>query len=1238
MTIGVVSAFFCAALRTILAVVLGQLFQIMMDFGSGISSVSYAMTSTSQWCVVICILAAGALVGNSMLLLSWFISGELQARSARESVFNGLLAREMGWYDKQADGIPALLIRMETQTCEVQIATSQVLGFIVADSVSSAACLTLAFSLSWKLTLVLIASLPFAIAALSFANRRLQPAIVNQKQHLTDGCKRVQACIAAIDLVKIYNGFNQEVMGYGETLDAAMEQYLVQARGNALQISFMSVWVSIIFVGGFWIGLWLVTKGERSSAVLTTFYATLTALEGVSNLMFRWLVSNKGIAAGEALSQMTKEPLSMEKASLDFPAEETRFIVGRSGSGKSTLGNLLVNFYEPLLGDIFTDNLPIKIMEKEWLWRNITLAQQDSAVFDNTLLWNITLGHPFAANEVRTACDMSLLQSPISSLPSGLKTWVGTIGHRLSGGQRQKLALARARLRDPPILIVDEIKSGLDGETKAMAMDAIQAWRKTKTTIIITHDLSHIKQDDYVYVLNGGCVVQEGRLEDISRDPHGVFAHIAADEIREVNDPNQSLPPDRVNVHPLVPELGNLQPSLQFTRHRCGDLLGSNENIKPTKSHIWDNMVSVQAAGYNAKAARKSGQLLRQKHILTTNDGLELEQENVAQVWPLETNFEHISAILHTVWPNLAPTPKLRLVVGLILCLIASGCTPVFAFCFAQLLASFWATEDRLSIGQEWVICLLMVAILNGLSGFLGRYLMEHASQAWVISLRLKAMRRMLEEPKTWFKKLEDPASHIGECLDKKAEEMRTLVSRFVPLVVMIVAMAIILTTWALNTSWKLTLVALSSLPAIMASLKVLSVAGRKWETLCNRGAATTASVIHEALGKIRATKAFTQEKYFSQRHAELTASTYRLGLERGLYLGPLFRFNESISYFVVALVGWYGIHLTAKRLEMTATSCQQVANLPLFCVVQTAGMLGMMPQVSASQAAASQVLMLATPSTITLLKPENSERLTSIFPIKARKVSFAYPSRPAHRVLRDIELDIDRGQYVAIVGPSGCGKSTILSLLVGLYWPSLQGSAPRNNSAQLTYGGIAYDQIQRDDLCSLVSFVPQSPFLFPTTIRENITYGQTETSQLLDDSNVRRAAREAGIHDFISSLPRGYNTIVGDGGLTLSGGQSQRVCIARALARRPRLLISDEATSALDNLSAETIRQTLCGILESTENSGASVVVATHDRDMIHFAHRIVVVEDGRVVNEEIFQELQHRKTPLSKIAEQGQ
>lgn len=200
------------------------------------------------------------------------------------------------------------------------------------------------------------------------------------------------------------------------------------------------------------------------------------------------------------------------------------------------MGQLLVRFYQPSSGKIFLDGVALDNLDVHWLRRTVTLVEQHSVLFNNTIRENITLGKqggPLSLQEVMEAVNFAMLGPIVHELPDGLDTELGPSGSSLSGGQIQKMALARARIRDTPVLILDESTSALDYITRAAILQAIRHWRKGKTTIVITHDISQIQADEFLYLLEDAQVVQEGYRNELEVQSGPFHTLAAAHEAKE---------------------------------------------------------------------------------------------------------------------------------------------------------------------------------------------------------------------------------------------------------------------------------------------------------------------------------------------------------------------------------------------------------------------------------------------------------------------------------------------------------------------------------------------------------------------------------------------------------------------------------------------------------------------------------------------------------------------------------
>jgi ABC-type multidrug transport system fused ATPase/permease subunit len=232
--------------------------------------------------------------------------------------------------------------------------------------------------------------------------------------------------------------------------------------------------------------------------------------------------------------------------------------------------------------------------------------------------------------------------------------------------------------------------------------------------------------------------------------------------------------------------------------------------------------------------------------------------------------------------------------------------------------------------------------------------------------------------------------------------------------------------------------------------------------------------------------------------------------------------------------------------------------------------------------------------------------------------IRFAYENG-SPPVLDGVDLDLEAGRTIAIVGPTGSGKTTLVMLLPRLYDPQ-EGS--------VTIDGIDLREVDLESLRSQVGFVSDDPFLFSDTVRNNIAYARPGASQ----DEVEEAARRADIHDFIAGLPDGYDTLIGERGLTVSGGQRQRLAIARAIVADPRILILDDATSSVDASTEAQIKAALRELMR-----GRTTFIIGHRLSTISLADEIVVLENGRVTARGTHEELVDESPLYREIAEGG-
>jgi len=1012
----------------------------------------------------------------------------------------------------------------------------------------------------------------------------------------------------------------------------------------------------------------------------------------------------------------------LNNTSFFFPAGETTFIIGRSGSGKSTLGNLLMQFYPPASGDILFDGESIQVLDTNWLRNNVTLVQQASVLFNETIFKNVALGQQdhgrVTIEEVQRCIDAAALTETIRDLPKGLDTLVGTGGSSMSGGQKQRVAIARARLRNTPVLILDEATSALDHISRTVVMKSIRQWRSGKTTIIITHDISQIEEDDYAYILDRGRIVQEGyrnSMDKMKGSPFDGFVNPGGEALAPRPRANLQTPKRRSGFISTIEE--SPRPSMDSKSSNVSDIsensIDSMDIRLPQRASIFhkafnptpapdDNRSRRQSQNFmsslppmamhmnrmsNARMSmvpmRSYNQQLEPMSPVATSSGFELKNldarlykplpepilrqvttrrslhpstpslavetkpprpKRLSHFWelnpptPSESEISSLKTILSTVWPNLTWKQRILLIIGFISAFIHAGATPVFSWVFSKLLATFFTPEGRSHEAFVWSMAVLAVAVGDATASYCMHILFEMTGQAWVDSLRIEAMKRILSQPKAWFDRDENNLSSLTECLDRNAEEMRNLVGRFAGFLFVAAVMMTISLVWSLIVCWKLTLVGMATAPIMYAITRGFETMSGKWESKSNEASEGANSIFHETFVNIRTVRALTLEGYFHEKYAKATTQALKVGIRRAAYSGLFFGISDASIVFITgksppqthltsptnpqpALIFYYGSVL-ASSSAFTTQDILTVFSQLLFSIANVNAIVAYIPQINSSRDTATRLLRLASLPLHTSHEATGTERLTHLpGPLTFHSLTFTYPLRSTYPVLNSLSLTLPLHTSTALVGPSGSGKSTIAALLLRLY--------PASPAETLTIGSIPLADLHTPTYRTFLGYVPQSPTLFPATIAQNITYGLPATSPHASAASVAAAAHAAGIHSFVASLPLGYGTPVGDGGVGLSGGQVQRLGIARALVRKPQLLIMDEPTSGLDSESAEGIRRVL-GVLV---REGVTVVCVTHSEEMMRACERVVVMGEGRVVEVGAWGELMRGGGALRKL-----
>jgi len=365
-------------------------------------------------------------------------------------------------------------------------------------------------------------------------------------------------------------------------------------------------------------------------------------------------------------------------------------------------------------------------------------------------------------------------------------------------------------------------------------------------------------------------------------------------------------------------------------------------------------------------------------------------------------------------------------------------------------------------------------------------------------------------------------------------------------------------------------------------------------------------SVMQESMTGISVVKAFAREPYeiekFDRQNDEWFDRRYGMIKVWGNYW-PIFTFLLSIS---ILLLLWFG-GPAAMRDEITIGSLFAMISY-VFMLNGPTTRLGFLANLASTASASAGRIYEIMDRPNPIAEKEDALAITDLKgKVDFQDVSFAYPGN--NRVLEEINFSAEPGQTIALIGPTGSGKSTIINLLPRFYDPV---------NGQILLDGHDVKDLQLQPLRRQIGMVLQNPFLFSTTIAENIAYGVPERAQVLDQNAIETAAKAANAHNFIMNFPDGYETMVGERGVTLSGGQKQRVAIARALLRNPRILILDDSTSSVDTETEHLIQQALAVLMENrTTFVIAQRLLTLKNADMI------LVLDQGKIIERGVHEEL---------------
>ncbi|HEY0882295.1 MAG TPA: ABC transporter transmembrane domain-containing protein [Archangium sp.] len=513
----------------------------------GLKSGSVDLGRVDEMAIILIVIFAITALASGLRFTIYSRAGERIVSKLRGDLYASLLGQEIGFFDTQKTG--ELASRLSSDASVLQTTVTASLSMVLRNLVIALGALVMLVITSPKLTLMMLGVVPPVALSAVIYGRRVRKLSKESQDALAKASDVAVESLGGIRTVRGFAAEQKEVARYRGAIDAALQLAFqrIKLSGRFFALAFFAAFAAGDFV--FWYGARMMASGELSPGALMSFlFYTMQMAFGLAALAELWTEVQRAAGAAERVFDLLhRKPqlvsgteqlrhvdgkIEFDDVTFAYPSRpdvkvlqgfsltlapgEVVALVGPSGAGKSTIASMLYRLYDPHAGVLELDGRPFQQLDAEWLRRQVGVVAQEPLLFSTSIAENIRYGRPTATDaEVEAAAKAANADGFIRGFPEGYQTLVGERGIQLSGGQKQRVAIARAVLKDPRILVLDEATSALDAESEHLVREALERLMKGRTTLIIAHRLSTVKDANRVVVIDGGKIVQSGKHAEL---------------------------------------------------------------------------------------------------------------------------------------------------------------------------------------------------------------------------------------------------------------------------------------------------------------------------------------------------------------------------------------------------------------------------------------------------------------------------------------------------------------------------------------------------------------------------------------------------------------------------------------------------------------------------------------------------------------------------------------------------
>ncbi|XWS17332.1 hypothetical protein CRYUN_Cryun33cG0058300 [Craigia yunnanensis] len=999
----------------------------------------------------------------------WSKTSERQVLKIRYKYLEAILRQEIGFFDSQEATTSEVINSISKDTSLIQEVLSEKVPIFVMNSSAFLSGIAFSTYLSWRLALVVFPTLLLLIIPGIIYGKYLLFLSKKASKEYGKANTIVEQALSSIKTVYSFTAERRIVERYSAILDRTIKLGLQQgiAKGLAVGSTGLSftIWAFLAWygshlvmykgesggrvyaagvsfiLGGLSLGVALADLKYFTEATVaaTRIFARIDRTPGIDSEDTKGIVLDT--IRGDVEFEHVKfiypsrpDSVVLRDFSLKIEAGKTVALVGASGSGKSTAIALVQRFYDATNGVVKIDGVDIRTMQLKWIRGKMGLVSQEHALFGTSIKENIMFGKLDATmDEVMAAAMAANAHNFIRQLPEGYETKIGERGALLSGGQKQRISIARAIIKNPVILLLDEATSALDSESEILVQNALDQASMGRTTLVVAHKLSTIRNADFIAVVNNGCIIEMGSHNDLINMKNGHYAQLAKLQRQFSCDDHEQNPETRLSSVGRIStgRLSTAKSSPAFFATPLPNIESPKPLSHPPPSFF--RLLSLNSPEW--------------KHGL----------------------------------------------IGSVSAIAFGAVQPVYALTIGGMISAFFAKnhQEMQARIRTYALIFSLLTLFSIILNLIQHYNFAYMGERLTRRIRKRMLEKMVSFEASWFDEEKNSSGALCSSLSNQASMVKTLIADRISLLVQTTSAVTIAMIIGLIVAWKLAVVMIAVQPLTILCFYTRKVLLSSISTNFVKAQNQSTQIAVEAVYNHRIVTSFGSIgkvlQFFDEAQEEPRKEARKKSWLAGIGMGSA----QCLTFMSWALDFWYGGTLVQKG-EISAGDVFKT----FFVLVSTGKVIadaGSMTSdlAKGSTAVASVFEILDRQSSIPGSQGGDGtsgtmlERMTG--KIELKKIDFAYPSRPETLVLRKFSLEVKPGTSVGLVGKSGCGKSTVIGIIQRFYDVEM---------GSVRVDGIDIRELDVQWYRRQMALVSQEPVLYSGSIRDNIVFGKFDATE----------------------------------------------------------------------------------------------------------------------------------------------